>query len=159
MVAPTQDNAAPAQSAVVVYFDGLCEPTNPSGYGCGGWYAPAHPALPAHEGLSGHRCYGHGEGLTNNVAEYNAALDALRALYRTGYRGAVELRGDSKLVVEQYAGRWACNAPALQGLLTHLRRAAEHFASVVLIWLPREQNAAADALSRRAYAIARRGGA
>src|SRR5437868_5188161 len=123
MVVPAQDPTATG-TPVIIYFDGLCEPTNPGGYACGGWYAPAQQGPHVPEGVRGQRCYGHGAGMTNNVAEYNAALSALRALYATGYRGPVELRGDSKLVVEQFSGRWSCNAPALQGLLTHLRRAA-----------------------------------
>src|SRR5438067_6662986 len=79
--------AASPGTVVVAYFDGCCEPTNPGGYACGGWWAPAQAAAPG--GFSGARCYGHGAGMTNNVAEYNAALDALRAVYAAGWRGPV----------------------------------------------------------------------
>jgi probable phosphoglycerate mutase len=97
-----------------------------------------------------------GAGATNNVVEYNAALDALRAVYRTGWRGPVVLRTDSQLVVKQYNGAYGCYKPVLQELLAQLRRASEHFESLTLEWIPREQNARADALSRRAYQEARR---
>jgi ribonuclease HI len=100
-------------------------------------------------GLRFGRCYVHGTGATNNVAEYNAALDALRVIYRTGWHGPVVLRTDSQLVVKQFNGDYGCYKPELQELLARLRRAATHFKRVTLEWVSREHNGAADALARR----------
>lgn len=78
---------------VMAWFDGLCYPVNPGGYACGGWYVAPNADIPAlAHGLRAGSFYCHGVGATNNVAEYEAALDALRAIYRAGYRGAVILR-------------------------------------------------------------------
>jgi ribonuclease HI len=142
---------------VIAYCDGCCEPTNPGGHACGGVDVAPHPAVPGLErGLQVGRCYVRGTGATNNVAEYNAALDALRVLYRIGWRGPVVLRTDSQLVVKQFNGDYGCYKSELQELLARLRRAAGFFEDVTLEWVPRESNVRADALSRRAYAEARR---
>jgi ribonuclease HI len=94
--------------------------------------------------------------MTNNRAEFEAALDALRAVYRTGWRGRVVLCGDSQLVVNQVTGLWGCAAPHLVALRDRLRGAFTHFARVDVEWVPREENTRADALSRKAYEEARR---
>jgi ribonuclease HI len=59
--------------------------------------------------------------------------------------------GDSQLVVRQYSGEYSVNAPLLIPLWQQLKKAASYFASVQLVWIPREQNEAADAESRAAY--------
>lgn len=144
-------------SPVLAHCDGCCEPTNPGGYACGGVDVAPHPDVPGLErGLHLSRCSAHGPGATNNMAEYNAALDALRAVFRTGWRGPVVLRTDSQLVVKQYNGQYGCYKPEMQELLAQLRRACAHFETVTLEWIPREANMQADALSRRAYYEARR---
>jgi ribonuclease HI/Flp pilus assembly protein TadD len=148
-----------APNPVQAYFDGLCHPHNPGGYACGGWYiAPYHGASALAAGLEGHAFYRHGAGATNNMAEYNAALDALRALYRNGYTGPVVLHGDSQLVINQFNGMWKCHKPELQELLDRLRHAATFFQGLEMVWVPREQNARADEESRQAYREAILGG-
>jgi ribonuclease HI len=137
-------------ATLVGYFDGACEPFNPGGLATGGWVIPERS-------IKGCAAYGRGEGATNNVAEYSAAIDCLRAMYRIGWRGRVRLYGDSKLVVSQFAGRWRCNAPHLQELLERLRKGATFFKSVELEWVPRAQNVDADAMSKvgfERYAVA-----
>jgi probable phosphoglycerate mutase len=81
---------------------------------------------------------------TNNVAEYSgliAGLEMVRALDPTA---EVEVRMDSKLVVEQMAGRWKIKHPAMIPLAR--RAAALRPPKVTWTWVPREQNKAADAL-------------
>lgn len=134
---------------VTAYFDGLCEP-NPGGHGCGGWVVEPHDALQG-EIIKGHEYFGYGDGITNNVCEYRAALKVLSVLWMVGYRGPVELRGDSQLVVRQFEGVYACNAPLLVPLLARLRKAREAFAGLSLVWIPRFDNQAADEESRAAY--------
>jgi len=147
---------------VIAHFDGLCEsinggPRNPGGVGCGGWVILDHPGIAAlAHSLTGWKIYAQGDGMSNNVAEYQAALDALRAVYKTGWRGTVVLRGDSKLVVMQTIDAWACNKDHLIVLRDQLRAAMKHFESVILQWVPRDDNDAADRQSRIAYDSARR---
>jgi ribonuclease HI len=134
---------------VIAYFDGLCEP-NPGGIACGGFVILPHEATGG-EPIAGHRCFGRGEGMTNNTAEYGSALMALETLWRAGYRGAVLLRGDSQLVVRQFTGQYGCSAPLLIPLLARLRKAGESFGGLDLQWVFRGENEAADAESRAAY--------
>lgn len=132
------------EARLVGYFDGACEPFNPGGLATGGWVIPERS-------IAGCAAYGRGDGATNNVAEYRAAIDCLRAIYRIGWRGHVTLYGDSKLVVEQFSGRWRCNALCLRALLNRLRRGATFFKGVELKWVPREKNVDADAMSKLGF--------
>ena len=52
---------------------------------------------------------------TNNVAEYRALIAGLEAAAATPAR-AVKVRGDSKLVIEQVAGRWKVKQAHLRPL-------------------------------------------
>ncbi len=52
---------------------------------------------------------------TNNVAEYSGLIAGLTAAAELGAR-EVEVRMDSKLVVEQMSGRWQIKHPALRPL-------------------------------------------
>ena len=89
--------------------------------------------------------------MTNNVAEYSAALACLRAMYKAGWRGGVLLRGDSQIVVKQFDGSYGCHSELLAPFLGQLRKAGTFFDSLKLEWVPREQNDRADAESRTAY--------
>jgi probable phosphoglycerate mutase len=90
---------------------------------------------------------------TNNVAEYGGLIAGLRAVLELAPDLApdeVEVRMDSKLVVEQMSGRWQVKHPAMKPLA---REAAE----LVRSWIPRAQNAHADALANAAMDAAARG--
>ena len=139
---------------VVIYADGLTEPTNPGGWGCWGWVATDGNGT---ELASGRGCLGHGAGITNNLSEYRAALEATDWALAHGLRG-ITLRADSKLVVEQVAGRWGCYAEHLVPLRDELRARLAALEGAIE-WVPRSQNDRADALSRLAYHEARRNGA
>jgi ribonuclease HI len=140
---PAQPTMSPA---LVIYCDGLCEDVNPGGDACFGWVAYGAGGSV----ISKVAChYGSGEGMTNNVAEYAAVLDALRWAYKSGYR-SVHVLTDSQLVVKQIQSAWQCNAPLLVPLLSRVRRAQE-LMEVTIDWVPREQNTEADRLSRQAY--------
>jgi ribonuclease HI len=143
---------------VLAWFDGLCEwyagKRNPGGLACGGWIVRPHPGLPT--GLVGNAVYCAGDGATNKVAEYQAALSCLRGIWAAGWRHEVRLHGDSQLVVRQFSGAYGCSAALLVPLLARLRQAATHFTRLELVWVPREENDAADAQSQIAYARHRR---
>lgn len=85
---------------------------------------------------------------TNNEAEYTALLRLLEEA-RAREIASLEVRGDSKLVVCQLKREWKINMP-------HLRKLAEEAwvlmkdMNVSLVWIPRERNKLADALSNKA---------
>ena len=86
---------------------------------------------------------------TNNVAEYGGLIAGLRAAADLG-AAEVEVRMDSKLVVEQMSGRWQIKHP---GCGRWPREAADAGAAVrrgVVHWIPRERNRHADALANAA---------
>ena len=83
---------------------------------------------------------------TNNVAEYTAAL---RRLERASELGASEvlLRSDSRLLIEQLAGRWKVKNPTLQQLHRQARSLLTRFERVELEHVRRERNVEADRLA------------
>lgn len=86
---------------------------------------------------------------TNNVAEYRGLIAGLSAARDLGAT-EVEARMDSKLVVEQMSGRWKIKHPPLQELADTARELAAGFDAVTFVWIPRKDNARADALANRA---------
>jgi ribonuclease HI len=85
---------------------------------------------------------------TNNVAEYRAAIAGLS---RAAALGADEvlLRSDSRLLVEQLAGRFRVKNPTLLRLHQEARALARGFRSVRYEHVPRERNKEADLLANR----------
>ena len=86
---------------------------------------------------------------TNNVAEYRGALAGLTYVRSIDPDAVVEVRLDSKLVVEQMSGRWKIKHPDMQALALQVR-AVFPAGRVSYTWVPRAQNAAADALANEA---------
>ena len=93
---------------------------------------------------------------TNNVAEYQGLLAGLRAAAELN-PSAVEARLDSKLVVEQMAGRWKVKHPALQPLAGEAAALVRALRKVRFTWVPRAQNSHADRLANEAMDAAARG--
>ena len=93
-----------------------------------------------------------GEGIgvaTNNVAEYRAALRGLE-LAKEHAADEVVLRSDSKLLIEQLAGRWRVKNPTLIRLHEEVRRVLRSFPrGVTLEHIRRELNREADALANQ----------
>lgn len=85
---------------------------------------------------------------TNNVAEYTAAI---RGLERARELGAtrVLLRSDSRLLIEQLAGRWKVKNATLQVLHHEARSLIKGFDQVRFEHVRRERNVQADALANR----------
>jgi probable phosphoglycerate mutase len=82
---------------------------------------------------------------TNNVAEYRGLIAGLEAAHALDSEAVIEARLDSKLVVEQLAGRWKIKHPGLRPLALEARRA--HAPSLVTyVWVPRAENTHADRL-------------
>jgi probable phosphoglycerate mutase len=86
---------------------------------------------------------------TNNVAEYQGLIAGLAAAAELG-ADEVEVRMDSKLVVEQMSGRWQIKHPGLRPLAAQAADLVRRFKSVKFSWIPRERNKRADALANAA---------
>ena len=94
---------------------------------------------------------------TNNVAEYSGLIAGLQAAARAARGADVEVRMDSKLVVEQMSGRWQIKHPAMRPLAAQARQAAAALGRVSYTWVPRSRNAHADRLANQAMDAAARG--
>ena len=87
---------------------------------------------------------------TNNVAEYSGLIAGLRAAAAIARGADVEVRMDSKLVVEQMSGRWQIKHPDMRPLAAKARETARAFGRVSYTWVPRSRNAHADRLANQA---------
>jgi ribonuclease H / adenosylcobalamin/alpha-ribazole phosphatase len=85
---------------------------------------------------------------TNNYAEYQGVIAALRYLSTTDYR-QVTIRMDSKLVIEQLSGRWKVKSDDMRELVGEASRLLGPF-EAKLEWIPREQNSRADQMANEA---------
>jgi broad specificity phosphatase PhoE/ribonuclease HI len=94
---------------------------------------------------------------TNNVAEYSGLIAGLRTAGQLAPGADVQVRMDSKLVVEQMSGRWQIKDPNLRTLAESAREAAGRLGRITYTWIPRAQNARADALANQAMDAARDG--
>ncbi|MEU8919681.1 bifunctional RNase H/acid phosphatase [Kitasatospora sp. NPDC048545] len=86
---------------------------------------------------------------TNNVAEYKGLIAGLRAARELDPDASVDVRMDSKLVVEQMSGRWKIKHPDMQPLAAEARTVFAR-GRVTYTWIPRERNKDADRLANEA---------
>ena len=148
-------------NTLMLFCDGLVEPVNPGGWACWAWLARSPKGNALREA---HGCIGHGDGMTNNIAEYHAVIEALtytvtRAGVLAERRMGVTVYGDSQLVIRQITGEYQTRQPHLAELRRQVLALADELGhagvSVEFVWIPRDENADADALTRRAYQEAR----
>lgn len=86
---------------------------------------------------------------TNNVAEYLALKAGLEAALELNADARVLVRMDSKLVIEQMAGRWKIKHPDMIQLGAQIQSIARG-KQIRWQWIPREENSRADALANKA---------
>ena len=94
---------------------------------------------------------------TNNVAEYTGVLRGVTLATDLG-ASEVHLLLDSKLIVEQLAGRWRVKDAKLIPLHIAVRKRLAGMSSWTAAHVPRAQNAAADALANEAIDRVNAGG-
>lgn len=82
---------------------------------------------------------------SNNVAEYRGLIAGLEAVRELDAGATVEVRMDSKLVVEQMSGRWQVKHPDMK-VLAKQALAVLPRERLSFTWVPRERNKAADRL-------------
>jgi len=92
---------------------------------------------------------------TNNVAEYSGLIAGLRAAAGLAPGADVQVRMDSKLVVEQMSGRWKIKDANLRALAGSAREASDQLGRVSYTWIPRAENARADRLANQAMDAAK----
>jgi probable phosphoglycerate mutase len=85
---------------------------------------------------------------TNNVAEYGGLIAGLELYNEHAPEAELEVRMDSKLVVEQMSGRWKIKHPSMRPLASRAHELAPF--GTTYTWIPREKNAHADRLVNRA---------
>jgi ribonuclease HI len=150
------------EGSVTVICDGGCVPVNPGGYGLWAFLAYAGDVSGARgksrpAPLDSRRgCFGKGDGVTNNVAEYHGMIESLRWIQRHAKTADVELRCDSQLVVKQINGEYGCSADHLRPLYDRMRGLKSGLRNVRVRWVPREETYVADALVQVAYQEAKR---
>ncbi|MDI9643872.1 MAG: ribonuclease HI [Candidatus Verstraetearchaeota archaeon] len=135
---------------VTLFFDGLCMPKNPGGVATFG-YVVYSDDQKLHEGYGFVGAGMFGDDVSNNVAEYHALIRGLERLLSEGYDGAIEVKGDSQLVISQLKGEYAVRARRLIPLHKKALALLGCFRNVELHWIPREENSEADRLSRNAF--------
>lgn len=93
---------------------------------------------------------------TNNIAEYTAILEGLKAAKKkVGVKALkdmpVEIRMDSELVIRQLLGRYKVKHPNLKPLFAEVvALIAQSFPHITYTHVPREKNKLADALANQA---------
>ena len=117
-----------AADAVVLYTDGASR-GNP------GYAAWAYVIVQG--GTIAARGSGYLGRATNNVAEYHAVINGLRAA-RAFTGGRLEVRSDSELVVRQLTGRYRIRKEHLADLAAEVQQQVRTFAEVRFESVPRE---------------------
>ena len=83
---------------------------------------------------------------TNNVAEYNGLLAALKWAIEHGH-SKLHIRADSELLVKQMRGEYKVKHPGLQPLYVRARLLVMELSDVTFEHVRRERNKEADRLS------------
>jgi ribonuclease H / adenosylcobalamin/alpha-ribazole phosphatase len=85
---------------------------------------------------------------TNNVAEYRGLIAGLELFNEHAPEADLEVRMDSKLVVEQMSGNWQIKHPDMKPLAMQAKRLAP--LGTTFTWIPREENKHADRILNEA---------
>ena len=134
---------------IEAWGDGVCEPRNPGGHAAYGILIKVDGKVVC--GRGGY--IGFGPKMSNNVAEYSAAISVFDEILNRQLQGIVHLRMDSKLVICQLNGKWKVHG----GFYVPYHHNAKHLLSVlkervqgnvILEWIPREQNGECDTISK-----------
>ena len=123
-----------------VYIDGACS-GNPGNSGAG---IVAYDE----EGNEMWRDSIHLGEMTNNMAEYEALVRALRKIAESSIR-EVCIYTDSLLVANQMAGRYKVLNDTLRQYVTEAKDLAKGFAGLKIKHIPREKNRLADSLAKK----------
>ena len=139
----------------VCYFDGACTPKNPDGdMGSGSVVIDNHTGKIIFE-LAMFYPRSDYEKTTNNIAEYLGLIHVLDFFIKNKItRKRILINGDSMLVAKQMSGSWGIHEGAYKEYALMAKQQAKHLRSelhnkMISWWIPREQNAYADKLSKQ----------
>ncbi len=93
---------------------------------------------------------------SNNVAEYGGLVAGLQLAVAIDPDAEIDVRMDSKLVVEQMSGRWKIKHEDMRRLAAEARQVVDP-RQVRYTWMPRERNVDADRLANEALDDAAKG--
>lgn len=128
---------------IELWFDGYCEPY-PCGIG-GIGLVIKQDDKDLHS-ISEH--IGSGEGMSNNVAEYEALKRGLEYLKSNNLnKHDIKVYGDSKIVIMQMSGKWEIRNGIYKEKALETKELLKSFDNICFNWIPREQNTIADKLS------------
>ncbi len=133
-----------------MYFDGLCQPVNPSGIACYAFVVKNDSkTIQSDYGMAGEPF---SEDATNNVAEYTALIKALEWLINNNFiSGKVKVIGDSEFVVNQQNGKYKVKSKRIAPLYRQVLALKDKFSDIEIKHVPREENREADRLTNKAY--------
>jgi len=128
---------------IEMFTDGLAEPRNP-GIGTYAYVMFRDGELLAQDaGFIG-------ESVSNNEAEYEALVRGLKAALPYSAEPVVVM-SDSQLLVNQMRGEWMVRKGTYVDRYLEAKKLAGSFRSLEFMWISRELNGKADALTRAAY--------
>jgi ribonuclease HI len=84
---------------------------------------------------------------SNNVAEYEALIHRLRIAVSLGIKRVLPF-GDSKVVIEQVNKEWDCVKDMIDAYCIEIRKLEGNFEGIEFQHIPRNNNVAADVLSK-----------
>lgn len=140
---------------VEMYFDGACEPVNPGGTASFGYIIKRNDEVMT----CGSGIFGSGNGMTNNIGEYQGLIEGIKALIGLNIKERVTIFGDSNIVCNVVSKKWGWNRkktiwnPHKNAL--HLKPLLEEALNLLknidyeIKWIPREDNWQADELSKK----------
>ncbi len=130
----------PASPDIVLVFDG-------GSRGNPGWGYGSYAVQRVSDGAQRLERLDLGDGYTNNEAEYDTLIAALQDLIhrleevgRDPGEFALEVRGDSTLVLNQLEGTWKAKEPRMRQRRDQCRRLLSRFGAVKLTAQPREES-------------------
>lgn len=132
---------------ISIHFDGACEPFNPGGNMGMGVVIRDVQTGDLLQNLSAF-IEQHPDN-SNNVAEYLALILGMEWLIQNGYqKDRIKVYGDSQLVIKQMSGEWNAKAGLYLDAYKKAIGLRLKFPLLSLAWIPRNQNADADNLSK-----------
>ena len=127
--------------AIVAFIDGGARGNpGPAGYGV---------RIEDEQGTLINEFHGYLGTSTNNVAEYNGLLAALKYAQQHGHR-AVRIKSDSELLVKQMRGEYKVKNETLRELVDEAHALESRFRRVTYTAVRREHNELADRLVNEA---------
>lgn len=131
------------------YFDGSCGPRNPGGTAAYGAVIFRHKERIWEHSEVYRPPPGKERQTSNNLAEYLGLIAILEHfIHIEAQHEPIVIHGDSKLVINQMAGRWKIKDGIYVPFAKQAQVLRDGFSHIRWQWIPRGQNTIADGLSK-----------